>query len=104
MGIRKKTPEGMLKASIRQLLDVCGIFHWNVFTGPMGHKGVSDILCCHNGRLIAIETKVPGKYPNPDQREFIRRINESGGLAFVARSLEDVIETLQLGDRFLNFR
>lgn len=93
----------MLKASIRQLLDVCGIFHYNAWGGPMSPKGVPDLICCQNGRFIGIEVKtITGKI-SPEQLEFIRRINEAGGLAFVARSLDDIIETLQLGDRFLRF-
>lgn len=101
--MRKKTPEGMLKASIRQLLDTVGIFHYNAWGGPMSPKGVPDLICCQKGRFIGIEVKTETGRVSPEQEEFIRRINEAGGLAFVARSLDDVIETLQLSDRFLRF-
>ena len=101
--MKKKTPEGMLKASIRQLLNTVGIFHYNAWGGPMSPKGVPDLICCQNGRMIGIEVKTLHGRVSPEQEEFIRRINEAGGLAFVARSLDDVIGTLQLSDRFLRF-
>ena len=93
----------MLKASIRQLLDTVGIFHYNAWGGPMSPKGVPDLICCQNGRLIGIEVKTKTGRLSPEQVEFIKRINDAGGLAFVARDLDTVINTLGLGDRFLNF-
>lgn len=54
-------------------------------------KGVSDILgILLDGRFFAIEVKVKGKYPSKEQKEFMKSINKNGGVAFVARSLEDV--------------
>lgn len=51
--------------------------------------------------MIAIELKAPKGIVSPAQQQFIDSINEAGGLAFVARSLDDVIEGLELQDRFL---
>ena len=102
--MKKKTPEGMLKASIRQLLDTVGIFHYNAWGGPMSPKGVPDLICCQNGRMIGIEVKTKMGRVSPEQIEFIKRINDAGGLAFVARSLDDVIEKLELSDRFLDLK
>ena len=67
----------------------------------MGYPGVSDIIGCHQGRMIAIELKAPKGTVSPAQKEFIDRINEAGGLAFVARTLDEVIEGLELQERFL---
>ena len=67
----------------------------------MGFPGVSDIIGCYNGRMIAIELKAPKGVVSDAQQAFIDRINEAGGIAFVARSLDDVIEGLGLQDRFL---
>jgi hypothetical protein len=101
--MKKKTPEGMLKASIRQLLDTVGIFHYNAWGGPMSPKGVPDLICCQDGRMIGIEVKTKTGRLSPEQEVFIKRINDAGGLAFVARDLDTVIEKLQLTDRFLKF-
>jgi Holliday junction resolvase len=98
---RKLTPEGMLTRSVRQLLSAAGIFSWKNFGGLGSPVGLPDICACYKGRMIAIELKAPKGKTSPAQDEFIRRINEAGGNAFVARSLDDVIEALNLGERFL---
>jgi len=104
MVAKKKTPEGQLKASIRQLLDTVGIFNYNAWGGPMSPKGVPDLICCQEGRFVGIEVKTKTGRVSPEQEEFIRRINDAGGLAFVARDLDTVIEMLDIGDRFLRFK
>jgi penicillin-binding protein-related factor A (putative recombinase) len=69
----------------------------------MSAPGVPDIIGCHNGRLIGIEVKAPRGIVSPAQQAFLDRITAAGGIAFVARSLEDVINGLGLQDRFLRF-
>lgn len=105
------TPEGRIKNSIFSWLyskkifafthDSVGI--WNptrqrfmANRSPYRIKGVSDILgLLPGGRFLAIEVKVPGNYPTHEQKAFIERVNERGGLAFVARSIADVEEQLR---------
>ena len=53
-------------------------------------KGVPDIIGSYQNRLLAIEVKKPGSYPSKEQKELIREINAYGGIAFIARSIEDV--------------
>jgi penicillin-binding protein-related factor A (putative recombinase) len=67
----------------------------------MSTPGVPDIIGCFKGRMIGIEIKSEKGVVSEYQKEFIENINRAGGLAFVARSLEDVIEGLGLQDRFL---
>jgi len=95
------TPEAQLTRAIRQLLNSVGIFHWKAWGGPMSTPGVPDIIGCFKGRMIGIEIKSEKGVVSEYQKEFIENINRAGGLAFVARSLEDVIEGLGLQDRFL---
>lgn len=56
--------------------------------------GASDIFAVKNGTFIAIEVKRPGGKVSPAQAEFIEDVTKAGGIAFVAYSLEDVIEKL----------
>jgi penicillin-binding protein-related factor A (putative recombinase) len=56
---------------------------------PHRIKGVSDILGIWKGQFLAIEVKVAKKYPSKEQKEFIANVIEHGGVAFVARSVED---------------
>lgn len=59
-------------------------------------NGVSDILGFFHktGRILAIEVKRPGGKISPDQLSFINEVNEGGGLAFIAYSVEDVAKQL----------
>lgn len=66
---------------------------------PKHHrKGVSDILGIFKGTPLAIEVKVPKKYPTPEQKKFLADFKAQGGIAFVARSLQEVVDTLQQVD------
>ena len=76
-------------------------------------NGVADILGVFEGRFLAIEVKKPYiskktlrvksrtqeelfKLASPDQVTFINTINDRGGVAFIADSLEIVQEQLEL--------
>jgi hypothetical protein len=104
MVAKKKTPEGQLKASIRQLLNTVGIFHFNVLQGLGCYPGISDILGVYRGTFLAIEIKAPRGHASPLQIEFLKRVKEEGGIAILAYSVDDVIRGLGIEDRFLNFK
>ncbi len=56
-------------------------------------KGVPDILGLIAGRFVGIEVKKPKPnktYPSKDQKVFIEKVESVGGIAFIARSVEDV--------------
>ena len=60
-------------------------------------NGVSDIIACSkDGEFIAIEVKSKGKLKNVTklQQLYIDEVNERGGHAFVADSVEMVKEKL----------
>ena len=63
---------------------------------PTHTRGVSDIIGCipKTGRFLAIEVKRPGGKPTQEQQQFIDTINAAGGLAFVARSVDEVAECI----------
>lgn len=102
----------MSEAAIqRQILDwlkAKGIFHWRQNTGVgrgftrYGINGCSDILGILKmdpkyapiGRFFAIEVKAPKGKPSKDQEKFLADVKRAGGIAIVARSLEDVTNVL----------
>ena len=49
-----------------------------------------------HGRLVGIECKRRGGKASPDQLACIDAINRAGGVAFVARGIEDVERALRL--------
>jgi hypothetical protein len=62
-----------------------------------GEKGISDIIgLTDTGRFIAVEVKMPKKKPSKEQQEFIDNVVIRGGIAFVAHSLDEVIENENL--------
>lgn len=95
------TPEGQLTKSVKALLRAAGIFHYKHWGGPMGYPGVADIIGCYKGRMIAIELKAPNGKATPDQERFLQNVNDAGGIGFIAKSLDEVIDGLGLNDRFL---
>ena len=59
----------------------------------MGERGDSDIIgMLFDGRFLAIEVKRPGEVPTPEQHAFLNMVNDNGGVAFIATSVEDVQE------------
>jgi len=47
------------------------------------------------GVFLCIEIKVGKKQPTKEQQNFINEVNNVGGIAFVARSIEDVYTHLK---------
>ncbi len=105
-----RQPEGLIQKAILEYLGLQGIMAWgNKNGGTFDPKkrvyrrnttvpGISDILgVLPGGRALAIEVKRPKpnyREPTVAQKQFIKRINEAGGLAFVATSVEDVKQAL----------
>ena len=87
--------EADITKSIRNYLKKVGIFHWKVWQGLGSAKGVSDILGCYRGRLLAIEVKTRKGKLSEHQDRFIQSVIANGGIAFVARSVDDVIKHLE---------
>lgn len=92
----------MLTHSIRNLLKTCGIFHYKNHGGLGSAPGLPDITgCLKDGRAFWIEVKTPAGRLSDHQVRFIKNIQDAGGIAFVARSVDDVIRELDLQKRLL---
>lgn len=91
------TPGTELNQLIDDYLDSRHIFHWRNNTGRRGYVqfgkiGSGDFLgVLPGGRFLSIETKRKDEKETPKQIEFREDVNFNGGLAFVARSVEDVV-------------
>lgn len=64
----------------------------------LGEPGDSDVFAMFSanagdfaGKFLAIEVKKPEEEPTDDQWEFMNLVNADGGVAFPARSTDDVI-------------
>lgn len=60
-----------------------------------GWLGCSDVIgMLTNGKFLAVEVKGPAGRLRPEQAVFLERINEAGGVGFIARDCRDVINAL----------
>ena len=95
----KTSPANQLTNQILQFLYENGAYAWRQNTGGIydknigiyrmsAKKGVSDILACYKGKLIAIEVKIGKDRLSPEQAGFIQNIIHAGGSAFVACDFE----------------
>lgn len=103
------TPEGAIVNEILEYLQLCRIYAWRNNTGAVsvrsprgrdrfirfGKPGSSDILgIMPDGRFLAIECKAERGRLSVMQRDFLEDIRSRGGVAFVARGVEDVEKNL----------
>lgn len=72
-----------------------------VKTAPPMENGTPDLLACLNGRFFGIEVKQPGKSPSKIQQHRMRQIQQAGGFAFTATSVDDVREQFEKINRQL---
>ena len=56
--------------------------------------GSADLIGIYKGRFVAMEVKLPGQKPRPDQVRFLQHVEDMGGIAGVVTSVEDALELL----------
>lgn len=93
-----------IQTQILDYLVLKNIFHWRSNTGvakytdsrgkerfvKFGEKGISDILGIFKGIFFAIEVKKLKNKPTKHQANFLQNVKDNGGIAIVARSVDDV--------------
>lgn len=112
--MKKRSNDGLSEKAIENTilnwLSWKNIYAWKVKTtgtydskrgrylrpSPLYRTGISDVLgILSDGRLLAIEVKSAKGRLQDNQKVFIDEVNSRGGLAFVARSIEDVESHLE---------
>ncbi len=85
--------ESQIQNKILKNLKSIGIYaHKNIATNK---KGVPDIICCVDGKYVALEVKKKGGKPSDLQIWNINKIRNSGGVAETVYSWEDVKDILE---------
>lgn len=77
------TPEKKVKDKVKKILKDNGVYFFSPVTGGYGSSGVPDIVCCHKGRFIGIETKAGSGKPTALQEKNLIEITEKGGIAIL---------------------
>lgn len=117
MRVKKQKAPKMLEKEIEgqifEFLKWLGVLCWKNVTGgyfdtkrrifrkqasPYAMNGTSDILGIIDQKFLAIEVKSKSGKPTEEQKRFINDVNVAGGIAFVARSIEEV--ALELAKHF----
>ena len=107
--IERYMAESDIKKSIRDLFNHLGIWVWGSPNGPMIHgrgrmtktnnPGMPDLMgILPDGIALHIEVKKPGHKTNKkrlsEQKAWIAKVNDNGGVGFFAESTEDVYNEL----------
>jgi hypothetical protein len=102
-------PENAVKNACLEYLKICKIMAWSNNTGAVkykngagrdrflrfGYVGSADIIgCLPDGRFLAVECKAEKGRLSEAQTSFLASVKECGGVAVVARSIDDVAATL----------
>lgn len=86
------TPESKVKAKIKAILKVHGVYYAMPIGTGYGNAGVPDFLCCYEGRFLAIEAKANGGKTTALQDKNLRDIENAGGITCVLN--EDNVSAL----------
>lgn len=106
------TPNVLESAILRaclEYLDAVRVFAWRNSTGAVkygqgpaarfvrfGKIGASDIIgALPDGRFLAVECKTARGRLSPEQIAFLGQVKRAGGVAIVARSVDDLIIGLE---------
>lgn len=103
------TPEGKVKAKVKELLKSKGCYYYMPVQNGMGVVGIPDIISCVPvqitpemvgktiGCFVGIETKAPGKIKNTtaNQKRNLNEIYHAFGTSIVADNIELVEEKLR---------
>lgn len=109
MSLKAEILEKEIVQQIKQIISMTGIKLQRINTGSF-YSGGRYIKSCEagtcdfegydkHGRFVAIECKRPsGGKVSPEQKLRIDDINAKGGIAFIATSGEQALETLRVND------
>jgi hypothetical protein len=79
------TPEGKVKADVKDVLKEYGAWYYMPVQNGMGQTGIPDFVVCLRGQFFGIECKAPGKMGNAtaNQKRVLEEIRKANGIAFV---------------------
>lgn len=83
-----------IQAAIKQYLQLRGWYVVKIHQSLGSHKGIADLYAIKGGLSVWIEVKTPAGILSDHQRTFRDEIESHGGVYYVARSVDDVVNTL----------
>ena len=81
------TPEAKVKKKVKDILDAfcsnnAGYYFFPAANG-YGRQGIPDVICCIQGRFVAIECKAGKGMTTILQERELGHIQQAGGLSFI---------------------
>jgi hypothetical protein len=94
------TPEGKVKAKIKDILKARGAYFTMPIGTGFGSAGVPDFVICYKGRFIGVEAKTVGNKPTALQEKHMADIRSRGGHTLVINEsntddLTKLLESIQ---------
>ena len=91
------TPEGRVKARVRQVLSEYGSQLYSYWPVPSGFgRTTVDVLGCYRGYFFAIEVKARGKKPTLRQTQVLGSMESAMGKTFIVDRIDSpVIDDLR---------
>ena len=86
------TPEGAVKAKIKQLLTKYNTWYFLPVSGGFGVHGIPDFVGCYNGLCFGIEAKAKGKSASALQLRQKTLMEAAGAKWFLVDSIESLWE------------
>jgi hypothetical protein len=84
-----------LVKAIKKLVTEHGGFIYKHYSGgPVGLRGVADLIGVFGGQAIAIEVKVGRDKLTKEQENFLKEWKNAGGIALEARDIKTVADEL----------
>lgn len=79
-----KTPEGQFQDKvIKYLKTIEKCWYVKVWGGGFQKSGIPDLICCINGKFIALELKAANGKPSKLQEYNINKIKKCGGIGYI---------------------
>lgn len=88
------TPESDYKERLRQYLTEQGIYWTNIQGGFGVAPGAPDMILCVDGKFVAFESKTYRGHLTDDQKIQREKIEASGGLYFVTKTMDQAKDIL----------
>jgi len=94
--IAKTTKETQIKQTVKDYLNLKGIFHYHNMQGIASYKGLPDMTMHYKGQVHYLELKAPKGVLSPQQVKFQVQCVDDGIPYHVIRTLEDIMEVVKL--------
>jgi Holliday junction resolvase len=92
-----RTKEGEVKDKVKKALIDAGVWHFFPAANGYGRSAIPDIICCVQGKFLAIECKANDLKPTAIQQRELDRIIQSGGagICINATNVDKLVEHLR---------